>query len=153
MTDAPRHDMSTVTVTGLYPAPPARVFAALTTRAAMQVWGSPADTFLTTIEPFDFREGGVALWRMDPGTGDPWINEDRYQEIRPEERIILTSALRHKGLLLFAGVVVMTLTAEGDGTRLTLEEHGAFPDGRDAAAMHEIGWGQVLDQLGAFLKG
>ena len=153
MTEIPRSDVATVTVARTYPAAPPRVFAALTTRAAMQVWGSPADTFRTTIDPFDFREGGVAVWRMDPGEGDPWINEDRYQEIRTGERIILTSALRHKGLLLFAGVVVMTLTPDGTGTRLTLEEHGCFPDGRDAAAMHEVGWGQVLDQIGTYLKG
>ena len=153
MTDTPRHDLATVTVARTYPAPQPRVFAALTTRAAMQVWGRPADTFRTSIDPFDFREGGVAVWRMDPGDGARWINEDRYQEIRPDARIILTSALRHKGLLLFAGVVVMTLTPDGAGTRLTLDEHGCFPDGRDAAAMHEIGWGQVLDQIGTCLKG
>ena len=153
MTDTTRPDFATVTVVRSYPSAPAQVFAALTTRAAMQVWGSPADTFRTTIDPFDFREGGVAVWRMDPGEGDPWINEDRYQEIRTDERIILTSALRHKGLLLFAGVVVMTLTPGGTGTRLTLQERGRFRDGRDAAAMHELGWGQVLDQIGTCLKG
>ena len=153
MTDTTRPDFATVTVVRSNPSSPAQVFAALTTRAAMQVWGSPADTFRTSIDPFDFREGGVAVWRTDPGEGDPWINEDRYQEIRTDERIILTSALRHNGLLLFAGVVVMTLTPGGTGTRLTLQERGRFRDGRDAAAMHELGWGQVLDQLGAFLKG
>ena len=153
MTDTPLRDFATVSVARTYPVPPARVFAALTTREAMQVWGSPADTFRTTVDPFDFREGGVAVWRMDPGEGDPWINEDRYQEIVPDARIILTSALRHQGALLFAGVVVMTLTPADGGTRLMLEEHGYFPDGRDQAAMHQAGWGQVLDQIGAFLKG
>ena len=52
-----------------------------------------------------------------------------------------------------AGGVVTTLTPEGTGTRLQMDEHGCFPDGRDGAAMNEAGWGQVLDQLGTWSAG
>lgn len=144
-------DLSTVTVTRVFPAPPDRVFAALSDRAAMAQWASPAPEFRLTIDPFDFRVGGVAQSRMDPPEGDPWINEERYQEIVPDTRIVTTSALHYQAVLQFAGVVVYRLSPEGDGTRLTIDEHGYFPDGRDAPGNHEIGWTQMLDQLQAYL--
>ena len=148
-----RHDLATVTVARTYPVSPATLFAALSDPVAMAVWASPAPTFRVTVAPHDFREGGVAVITMDGGDGALWINEDRYQQILPDVRIIQTSSLRHKGQVLFAGVVVMTLMPEGAGTRLQVDEHGCFPDGRDAAAMHEAGWGQVLGQLGTWLAG
>jgi uncharacterized protein YndB with AHSA1/START domain len=153
MTDTARPDLATVTVARTWPVPPDRVFAALSDRAAMEVWATPGPSFRLTIDPYDFREGGVAVTRMDPGEGEPWINEDRYQEIIPGKRIVQTSSLRYKGLLQFAGVVVMTLVAAPGGTTLTIDEHGYFPDGRDAATNHEHGWTQMLDQLGDYLKG
>jgi uncharacterized protein YndB with AHSA1/START domain len=153
MTDIPRHELATVTVTRHYPVPPADVYSALSSREAMLVWANPDPSFRTTIDPWDFRAGGVVVTRMDPPEGEPWINEDRYQEILPEARIVQTSSLHYKGLLQFAGVVVMSLVPEGGGTRLTIDEHGVFPDGRDAPRNHELGWTQMLDQLGDFLKG
>ena len=39
----------------------------------------------------------------------------------------------------------------GDGTRLTLTEHGAFLDGQETPAQREQGTGELLDRLGAAL--
>jgi uncharacterized protein YndB with AHSA1/START domain len=153
MTDSHHHDLSSVTVTRVYPVPVSRLWAALSSREAMLVWANPDPSFHTTIDPWDFRAGGVALTTMAPPEGAPWINEDRYHEILPEVRIVQTSSLHYKGLLQFAGVVVMTLAPEAGGTRLRIDEHGCFPDGRDAAGNHELGWTQMLDQLGGYLKG
>jgi uncharacterized protein YndB with AHSA1/START domain len=152
MTDL-HHDLSSVTVTRVYPVPPARVFAALSSREAMVVWANPDPSFRTSFESWDFRVGGRGLMRMQPPEGDPWINEDRYHEIVPDRRIILTSSLNYRGMLMFAGVLVYTITSEGTATRLTIDEHGCFPDGRDKAEHHRLGWTQILEQLAAYLEG
>jgi uncharacterized protein YndB with AHSA1/START domain len=139
-------------VTRVYPASPQRVFAALSDRTAMEAWASPGDNFALRIDPFEFREGGRALSHMTTEGEAPWINDETYQNIVPAQRIITTSSLRHKGNLCFAGVIVYELAAEGAGTRLTITELGVFPDGHDSAEMHQMGWTQMLDQLGAWLS-
>lgn len=145
-------EFAQTTVERRYDAAPAVVFAALTSRDAMLHWASPGPDFTLTLDPYNPTAGGSAVLRMETKDADPWVNEDRFHEVVPPRRIIQTSHLRQGVNLLFAGVVVYDLQPDGTGTHLTLTEHGVFPDGRDSADMHEAGWGQVLDQLGAHLS-
>lgn len=149
----PQHKLSSLRLSRHLPHAPEKVFAALSSKAAMQVWACPAPGLQITVEPFDFRPGGLARTTMSFGEGDPYINEDHYQEIIPGQRIIQTNTLRCGDELHFAGVVVMLLTPEAGGTRLDLDEHGCFPDGRHQPEDNEAGWGQMLDRLAAFLEG
>jgi hypothetical protein len=47
----------------------------------------------------------------------------------------------------------MELSAEGEGTLLTLTEHGAFFDGLDSPTQREQGTGSLLDALARVLQG
>ena len=48
-------------------------------------------------------------------------------------------------------LATMELQPDGDGTRLTFTEQGAFLDGFDDPTLRENGTGDLLDALGAFL--
>ena len=142
----------TIIVERQYPSTPDEVFAAFTTRAALETWMSPGEGFDVKVEPFDFREGGGATTTMLMDGDDPWINTDSYHEIIPGKRIIETSTLRYKGALNFAGLVTIEFKPSGGGCALTVTEMGAFPDGKDEAAGHEETWKGMLENLADYLK-
>jgi hypothetical protein len=52
-----------------------------------------------------------------------------------------------------ASLATVQLKAEGERTRLSITEQGAFLDGYDDAGSREHGTGKLLDLLGASLEG
>jgi uncharacterized protein YndB with AHSA1/START domain len=144
------HD--TITIERRFAKPRATVFSAFETRQAQESWMCPAEGMTTRIGEFDFREGGRALLVMSMPDAGAWENEDRYHEIRPGERIIQTTTLRHEGVLTAAGVISIVFEDDGTGTLLRVTEQSAFPDGRDEAAMHEEGWRTMLENLARYLR-
>jgi uncharacterized protein YndB with AHSA1/START domain len=141
----------TITVVRTFESSPDEVFAAFTTREALETWMNPGEGFKVKVEPFDFREGGGAITTMSMDGDDPWINTDSYHEILPGQRIIETSTLRYKGALNFAGLVTIAFEPASGGCALTITEMGAFPDGKDEAAGHEETWKAMLDNLSNYL--
>ena len=69
----------------------------------------------------------------------------------PDERIVYTTQMHVDDRLMSVSVASIEFAAEGDGTRLTLTEHGAFLDGLETPAQREHGTGELLDRLGAAL--
>jgi Activator of Hsp90 ATPase homolog 1-like protein len=61
--------------------------------------------------------------------------------------------MRKDDRLMSISLATIEFAAEGDGTRLTLTEHGAFLDGLETAAQREHGTGELLDKLGEALAG
>ena len=143
------HD--TLTITRKFTASPDAVFDAFASREAMEVWASPGEGITSRVDPFDFREGGLAVTTMTMEGAPPWVNEDRFQSILPGRRIIQTSTLRHDDTLTFAGVVTLEFMPDDAGSILHLTETGVFPDGLDQSAEHEAGWGAMLNLLEEYL--
>jgi hypothetical protein len=50
------------------------------------------------------------------------------------------------------GLVSILFEADGKGCLLRITEQGAFPDGRDEAAMHEEEWRTILENLARYLS-
>jgi len=133
--------MSGLTVERHIPAPPERVWRALTDPAELAAWFWPPR--FETVAELETREGGAlriasapaelavtgTVTAVDPGHGFSttwrWDGEDI------ETR------------------VTIALTPDGDGTRVTVR-HDGFADG-EAAAEHVRGWNDCLDRLPGML--
>jgi uncharacterized protein YndB with AHSA1/START domain len=129
-----------------YPAPPDRVFAAFADPAAKAQWFGGVDFSL------DFRVGGRETNGGGPEGGPFYRYDATYRDIVPDERIVYTTDMYVDDRLMSVSVATVELAADGDGTRLTLTEHGAFLDGLETAAQREHGTRDLLDKLGAALS-
>jgi uncharacterized protein YndB with AHSA1/START domain len=128
-----------------YDAPPGRVFAAWADREAKAQWFGAGDYTL------DFRVGGRETNGGGPDGGPFYRYDATYRDIVPDERIVYTTDMYVDDRIMSVSVATVEFTPDGDGTRLTLTEHGAFLDGLETAAQREHGTGELLDKLGAVL--
>lgn len=136
---------STFVLERTYDAAPERVFAAWADPEAKAQWFG-GDGFA-----LDFRVGGRETNGGGPEGGPRYSYEAFYRDIVPDERIVYTTQMHADDRLLSVSVASIEFASEGDGTRLTLTEHGAFLDGQETPAQREQGTGELLDRLGAAL--
>lgn len=140
------------TIERVYDAPAARVFAAWTTAEAKTAWfGGPKDG--DAKYELDFSVGGREHSSGATPDGRVYTYDALYHDIAPEQRIVYTYEMTLDGQRISVSVASVELAPEGDGTRLTLTEHGVFLDGLDSPAPREEGTGHLLDGLGAVLRG
>jgi uncharacterized protein YndB with AHSA1/START domain len=140
------------TIERLYDAAPARVFAAWADPAAKTAWfGGPKEG--DAKYELDFRIGGREHSSGGGPNGRVYTYDAVYHDIAPDQRIVYTYEMTIDGERISVSVASVELGAEGDGTRLTLTEHGIFLDGLDSPASREEGTGHLLDGLGAVLRG
>jgi uncharacterized protein YndB with AHSA1/START domain len=139
---------STFTLEHIYPAPPARVFAAWSDRGAKARWFStPAADYA-----LDFRVGGrevnVARHNDRVLTFESW-----YRDILDVQRIVYTSTLSADEILATVSLTTVELSPTGEGeTRLVLTEQGAFLDGHEQPEWRERGTRDWLGALGDHLR-
>jgi uncharacterized protein YndB with AHSA1/START domain len=143
---------STIVIERSYDASPSRVFAAWSDPEALLRWGSPGEGWESAFDRFEFKVGGGELSRFGPKGGDTYLNETRYLDIVPDQRIVSAGAMISGGTRIFAGLLTVEFSATGKGCRMVMTEQGAFLDGHDVPANHEAGWNQMLDNLGGELK-
>jgi uncharacterized protein YndB with AHSA1/START domain len=137
---------STFVIERTYAASPARVFQAWADPAAKAQWFGGSDEFA-----LDFRVGGR---ETNGGGSEPHYSyAAEYRDIVPGERIVYWYEMHADDRLISVSVATLQLEPDGDGTRLTLTEHGAFLDGLDTSAQREHGTGVLLDKLGESLAG
>ena len=137
---------STFVLERTYDAAPARVFAAWALPEAKAQWFGGGDSFA-----LDFRVGGRETNGGGPEGGPHYSYEAIYRDIVPDERIVYTTQMHVDDRLMSVSVASIEFAAEGDGTRLTLTEHGAFLDELETPAQREHGTGELLDKLGSAL--
>ena len=143
---------ATFTVERVYPAPPARVFAAWADPAIKSRWFVGPDEWESGRYELDFRVGGIERTSGGPSGGPVHHYEARYQDIVPNERIVSTYDMHLDGTRISVSLATVELKPEGTGTRLILTEQGAYLDGHDQPSMRQQGTGTLLDQLGAELQ-
>jgi uncharacterized protein YndB with AHSA1/START domain len=116
-------DTPTVTMQRLFHAPPARVFAALTTPALLERWYGPR-RYRTEVPELDLRVGGCYRFLNIGADGTVYGFHGEYREVVPDERLV--------DMWIWEGepdqVVIETSTLEerDGGTLLTVTAE--FPD-------------------------
>ena len=132
-----------------------RVWAAWTQPEHLANWFAPAPWTITECE-LDLRPGGMLRFVMRSPEGQDFPNVGCYLEVTPNERLIWTDALlpgyRPSEKPFFTAVV--TMEPRGSGTAYTAI---AMHKDEEIRKQHEDmgfqeGWGQVLDQLVAYIK-
>jgi uncharacterized protein YndB with AHSA1/START domain len=105
-----------------------------------------------TVDP---RPGGINH-QTHPGGDDnpagPYYMRGEFIEISPPSRVVFTWGFENSDVGIAPGesTVEVTLSADGDGTRLRLVHRDLPESERDA---HDEGWTEMLERLAAAAKG
>jgi uncharacterized protein YndB with AHSA1/START domain len=131
---------------------PQRVFDAFATEAGKDGWFSgPNDAWDVAERKFDFRVGGrerlVGKWQ----SGMVTEFDATYFDIIPGERIVYVYEMHLDGRKISVSLATFEFKAAGAGTRLIMNEQGAFLDGYDDAGSRERGSQEIMDKLSAYL--
>lgn len=138
MTGASHRDQGRVRIEMALAAPIEDVYAAWTQPAAMARWLAPTGS--AEVEA-DVRVGGRFRVVMI-GDGTSIQHTGEYLTVEPPRQLSFTWQSPYTGAE--PSVVTVTLTADGDRTRLVLL-HERLPE--DAAQSHRGGWGAMLQRL------
>ena len=134
--------MTELRIRRVLPAPPDRVWRALTDPAALAEWFWPRASYGTVAET-DPRPGGK--YRIDaPKAGIAASGE--YVTVEPPHRLVMTWRWADEPQ---ETLVTIELEEAPEGTALTLL-HERF-DGVEARDGHERGWSDCLDRLPTWL--
>lgn len=139
---------ATFTVERVYDASPARLFAAFAEPAAKRRWFAEGgeDWEVESFE-MDFRVGGFERSRFRFRGGPLITNDTVFQDIVPDERIIIAYWMTIGGAPISASLATMEFRPEGARTRLVFTEQDAFLDGYDNADARKEGTGELLESL------
>lgn len=149
-------DSSTLTISRLINAPPAKVWRAWSRPEHFARWWIPAPIECQVVK-LDLRPGGGFETRMREGQGafQPHV-EGCFLDIVPERRLVFTTALAEGWQPIepwLALTAIITMDAEGNGTRYAARVlHKSVQDSRKHEEMgfHE-GWGKTIEQLADFV--
>jgi uncharacterized protein YndB with AHSA1/START domain len=141
-------ELGAFTLERVIAAAPAEVFAAFSSAKAKAAWFSaPADQWSLIVRELDFRVGGrerlMGKWKSGTITDFDAV----YQDIVPNSRIVYSYAMHLNAVRISVSLAVIEVTPHGDGTKLTVTEHGAFLDGYDDAGFRQRGTSDLLDAL------
>jgi uncharacterized protein YndB with AHSA1/START domain len=143
---------ATIVVERIYDASPARVFAAWADPAVKVRWFAGPDDWESGDFELDFRVGGRERNSGGPLGGPVHRYDAMYQDIVPDQRIILTYDLYLDETRISVSLATVELKPVAAGTRLIYTEQGAYLDGHDVPDQREQGMGSLLDALGAELR-
>ena len=137
-----------------YPSTPSQVFHALADKEAKSKWfADPRQGGRKPALEMDFRVGGRETNSGGPEDGPAHRFNAIYWDIVPDERIIYAYDMHIGDQRISASLATIELAREGQGTRLTFTEQGAFLDGYDDPSDREQGTRELLDALGKSLGG
>lgn len=142
---------STFVIERSYPQPPDRVFAAFAQPARKRRWYAEGDHEIQEFE-MEFRVGGSERFRYrfkegHPIAGSEIANDSTYQDIVPENRIVVTARMSLNGKPISITIVTLEFVASDTGTTLILTNQGTFVDWPQGAEMIEQGWRSLLERL------
>ena len=138
-------------VTRIFDAPQCLVFKVWKTPEHLLRWWGPKG-FSATSQMLEFREGGRYRHTIHGPDGHVHGMSGNFRAIVEPEKIVFTFAWDDEhGDPADETLVTVTLTAEGERTRLTFRQEPF--DKAETRDSHADGWGQCLDKLGAYLAG
>jgi uncharacterized protein YndB with AHSA1/START domain len=136
-----------------YPTTPERVFAALADPDKKRRWFA-AESTTQEVESFemDFRVGGKERARYRFKSGSPFpgvalVNDASYQDIVPNQRVVVASTMTVGERRISASLATFELLPANEGTNLIFTHQGAFFEGSDGPERREGGWRRLLDLL------
>ncbi len=136
----------------LYDAPVGRVWKAFTDEEAKAKWFGAAASEWTLLErEMDVRVNGRERLKGRWKAGVVSTFDALYHDVILNERLIYSYEMHLDERKISVSLSTVALQGEGQKTRLTLTEQGAFLDGYDDAGAREHGTGLLLDALGASL--
>ena len=138
-----------IAVDRLISAPRELVFKMLTEARHLDQWWGP-DGFRTETLEMDFSVGGLWRYTMN-GTDKEWPNWIRNKEITPPGRIAYDHGAEIGEPAWFEGTI--TLTSEGEGTRITITLIFPTPEAREESMKFGAveGGRQTLARLDAYV--
>jgi uncharacterized protein YndB with AHSA1/START domain len=142
---------STFVIERSYAVKPERVFAALADPNKKRRWfveggGNDVEHF-----EMDFRVGGTERARFishgAPVKGISFTNNASYQDIVPNQRVVLASTMSMGDKRISASLATFELLPSETGTDLIFTHQGAFFEGADGPEIREMGWQKLLERL------
>lgn len=140
---------ATFAIERIYPATPARVFAAWADPAIKAQWFEDAGT--SAAGTFDFRVGGREVSSGKEPDGQRFRHEAHYHDIVSARRIVYTYDMYLNDERISVSLATVELLPAGSGTRLIVTEQGAYLDGLESPERRAGGIGGLLDRLGELL--
>ena len=135
-----------------YAASPARVFAAWASPAAKGRWFVGPDEWEKSNLKLDFKVGGRESVSGGPPGGPVHSYNAHYQDIVPNERIVLTYEMHMDKTRISVSLGTSEFKPAGQGTKLVYTEQSVYLDGHDDAGAREHGTRALFDNLEAALK-
>lgn len=137
----------------LFYRPVESVFAALSKREQLRSWydhGSASDVLDVEL---DFAVGGKkrVTYQFRQGTpmaGKVLVNEERFMNIVPNQRIVASSVMTMDGQPFSVSLVTFELASSGPGSELQVTHQDAFFENADGPEMRQAGWTGLMEWLG-----
>jgi uncharacterized protein YndB with AHSA1/START domain len=126
------------------PAPPSRVFTALTQPGELAKWWGPSGFTSPSVEFEPHVEGPYRI-RMQPPEGSAFHLAGEFLEVEPPVRLAYTFRWEEPDPDDRETTVVLTLRDLGESTELALVQ-GAFAT-EERRALHKGGWSDSLQRL------
>jgi uncharacterized protein YndB with AHSA1/START domain len=142
---------STFVIERTYDAPPQRVFDAWADPAAKAQWFGPPEKPEGSYS-LEFRVGGREHLTIQMPDGPAYSFDAVYQDIVPGQRIVYTYDMHNGDTRISVSLATVEIEAHGDGSRLTLTEHGVYLDGHDTPEQREHGTIELMNALGAHVE-
>nr|WP_315597991.1 SRPBCC family protein [uncultured Cupriavidus sp.] len=142
----------TFSIERTYDASPELVFRALSDPAAKAQWFHGGNGYQLVSRSMDVRPGGREHLQGKWDNGLMSTFDAVYFDVIPNERLVYSYEMHMGERKISVSLAIFELKAVGQGTRLSLTEHGAFLDGYDDAGSREHGSGLLLDAIGAWLE-
>lgn len=137
----------------LFYRPVETVFSALSDREKLRTWydcGLASDVVDLEVN-FAVGGGKRVTYQFRPGTpmaGKVLVNEERYLNIVPNERIVTSSVMTMDGEPFSVSLVTFELSPSGPGSELRVTHQDAFFENADGPQMRQAGWTGLMDWLG-----
>ena len=144
-------DARTISLTRVYAAPRALVFAMWTDPAHLNKWCHPRD-FTIADSGGDMRPGGAWHSTIRAPDGSDYRMVGEYREVVPDTRLVFTHAwIDEDGVPGVERIITIPLDDAGEG-RTRLSFHEAPFDDTGARDSNAEGWAEVLENLGGYLE-